>query len=48
VTHSVRPAPQMQVSTGSPARFENRLPECNHSAYFSLKPLKGVVQKYRG
>jgi hypothetical protein len=28
--------------------FGNRLPEYNHSAYFSLKPLKGLVQKYRG
>jgi transposase len=28
-------------------RFENRLPECNHSAQFSLKRLKRLVQKYR-
>ena len=28
--------------------FENRLPECNHSARFSLKQLKVLVQKYRG
>ena len=23
--------------------FGNRLPECNHSAYFSLKPLEGLL-----
>jgi hypothetical protein len=36
------------VHPEAPKRFGNRLPECTNPTQFSLKPLKRLVQKYRG